>query len=440
MGTLYIDTGGNAQNSGCTDQNAANLSGTAATVAGSVVTLDGSPDLSGLITSGATQSSIYINDATNANMKIFWITAFDNGAKTVTVHAAPTGVVSSTWKIGGRHVLTNATIEGAVRAGDTVIFNNSPASGTGTRWTFRNAGDSTSGPCKIMGKTGVRPVLNTTNAATALSIATALCHVENLEIISGALAINAPSAGWTLVNVKVSSAGTNCLTSTNSGRAIGCEFYGATNHGCAFTGTVGSLLSECYIHDNTQNGILISGLTSMMLSNCIIDSNGLQGVYVSGAHTAANALRITLKNCTVYGNGDSGLEVTDADANVILQNNIFQDNGNAAGEYNVEWVAGAAEYIGYHSNNCFYKSANNLFGLTANSTETTSDPLLTNPASGDFTLAYGSPCKATGTPGTILGTSTGYADMGAIQRLEGAGAPASGGGGRQQHLGPILMG
>ena len=45
MGTLYIDTGGSATNSGSSDQNAADLSGSAATVAASVVTLDGSPDL-----------------------------------------------------------------------------------------------------------------------------------------------------------------------------------------------------------------------------------------------------------------------------------------------------------------------------------------------------------------------------------------------------------
>jgi hypothetical protein len=152
MGTLYIDTGGSATNSGSSDQNAAELSGSAATVAGSVVSLDGSPDLSGLSTSGANQAAIHINDATNSNRKIFWISAVDNTAKTVTVDVAPTGIVSSAWAIGGRHVLTPAAIEGALRAGDTAIFNNSPATRTGTFWTFRAAGTTAAGWAKLKGK------------------------------------------------------------------------------------------------------------------------------------------------------------------------------------------------------------------------------------------------------------------------------------------------
>jgi len=75
MGTIYVDTGGAATNSGSTDQNTANLSGTGdATVSGSVVQLTAGTDLSGVVTTaGATQSSIYLAQATNTNQKIFWI-------------------------------------------------------------------------------------------------------------------------------------------------------------------------------------------------------------------------------------------------------------------------------------------------------------------------------------------------------------------------------
>jgi len=74
--------------------------------------------------------------------------------------------------------------------------------------------------------------------------------------------------------------------------------------------------------------------------------------------------------------------------------------------------------LGFHGYNCFYKSSNNLSGLTVNGTETTSDPLLTDPANADFTLSSSSPCKATGFPGQFLGGSLGYLDMGAVQRQE----------------------
>ena len=56
----------------------------------------------------------------------------------------------------------------------------------------------------------------------------------------------------------------------------------------------------------------------------------------------------------------------------------------------------------------------------------TSDPLLVDPANGDFRLKAGSPCKATGFPGQFLGGSLGYLDMGAVQ-MRGFPAPIFGG-------------
>lgn len=414
MGTLYVDTGGSVTNSGSTDTNAASLTGAAATAVTTVITLDGAPNLSGLITSGATQSSIYLGQATNANQKIFWITAFDNTLKTVTVNVAPTGIVSSSWAIGGRHVLTNASIEGTVRAGDTVIFNNTPASRTGSSWTFRNAGDSTSGFAKITGKSGVRPVLNTTNAATGV-ITLAMCWVENLEVTSGALGIMNAASGAVIYNVKISNCPNGGASSTGGNRFINCEVTGASSFGFSSTGTLNVTYIGCYIHDNTGDGIQITGLSSPTIINCIIDTNGGRGILYSSANVAPVALRLTLQGCTIYGNGDSGLEVTDADSVVIMINNIFQDNGNAAGEYNVEWVAGDADFTSSHFNNCYFKSSNNLLGLTPNSTEIITDPQFINAASGDFRIKVTSPCRATGTPGAFLGGSTGYMDMGAVQ-------------------------
>lgn len=428
MGTLYVDTGGATTNSGCTDSNSTVATGSNATVSSTTVTLDGSPDLSGLITSGDTQSSIHLNQATNSNMKIFWITGFDNSAKTVTVHVAPTGVTGSAWTIGGRHVLTNASIEGTVRAGDTVIFNNSPASGTGSRWTFRNAGDSASGYAKIVGKTGVRPVLNSTNAVTCVSLAQAYTWVENFEITaSSGTGITAAGAGSTVRNVKVATVNAG-INSTGQTRIIGCEVTGSATYGLQYAqNNINGYVSGCYIHDNTGDGVLVSGSNSPTIYNTIIESNGGRGILLSTAFATANALRAMILNCTIYGNGDSGLEVSDADANVWIENSIFMDNGNAAGEYNVEWVAGAAEYQGYHYNNCYYKSSNNLSGLTTNSTEITTDPLFLDAANGDFRLSASSPCKATGGPGTFLGSIASYNDMGAVQRQEPSGSGSASG-------------
>ena len=428
MATFYIDTGGNASNSGTSDNNSPDFSGSAASVAGSVVTLDGSPDLSGVSTSGPTQAAIHITDATNSNQKIFKITTVDNVLKTVTVSVAPTGVTSSAWRIGGRHVLTRASIEGTTGPGDTVIFNNSPAAAAAVIWTFRTAGDSVTGPVTIKGKTGVRPVFNTTDTNNCVASAVAYSRIENIEIDQdGATGhgINTTGSNCVCLNIKVSDAGGNGVTTTGAGSVvIGCEISGCGADGINYNGSQGTFIGN-YIHDVTGDGIELSGTTPRgQILNNIIDTCAARGIYLSGSVSTGGLPSVIYGN-TVYGCGNSGLEITDADNYVVLLNNIFQDNGNAAGEYNVEWVAGSHEASGsLHYNNIFYHQGGgggaNLLGLTVNSTEAITDPLFTDPSNGDFTLQTLSPARATGYPGIFVGGSTSYLDIGAVQRLEPA--------------------
>lgn len=443
MGTLYVDTGGSANNSGSSDNNAADLSGSAAAfVSGTTVSLlTDNPDLSGVVTSGATQSSINIAGATNSNQTIFWITAVDNsvGVKTVTLNVAPTGMTSNAWTIGGRHVWTANRIEAALRAGDLVTINNSPASASADWLTMRADGSSTSGYIKMKGATGSRPVITITNTTRCLNQASGVggnWWFEALELVqqgaSGA-AVNIPEvAPVTLFNIKVSDAG-----------AYGINFgVSGSNHLQASeitsSGTVGlnvaasaTLLVGNYVHDVTGDGIEFAGANcSGVVSQNIVDTCTAHGVYLSGADTSQAQILIVAGN-TVYGCGDSGLEVTDADRRVFFVNNIFSENGNAAGEYNVEWAAGAAEYVSFHGWNVFYHSGGgggaNLSNLTVNaqvaSSEFTTDPAFTNAASGNFSIGPASPARAVGFPGAFLGGSTGYLDIGAVQRREAGVAP-----------------
>jgi hypothetical protein len=417
MGTLYIDTGGSATNSGSTDSNSRTIGGTNATYTSgtATITLPAGTDLTNVnATAGsATQDTIYLSTATNTNQKIFWIIgkAGSGGATpTVTTSINVTGTgTNDSWSIGGRHVLTNATIEGALRAGDTVTFNNSPAAQAATVWTFRNAGDTTSGFAKIKGAAGVRPVLtaNSTNITIADG-GLAMCWIENLEIAkSGASgnAITVSGGGNVIYNVKVSSSSAVGIQSTSTGgRIIGCEVTGTTTQGIN-TGV--SIVYGNYVHDCTTDGIACpsTNATIAIVGN-IVDTCGGRGIYIAGGPAAVSNYSLVLGN-TVYGCGNSGIEVTDAESSVTLFNNIFQDNGDAAGEFNAEWAAGAAEFPSFHAYNIFSKSSNNLSGLTANAqvsgTESTADPLLFNPASADFRLKPGSPGKGTAFPGTFLG-------------------------------------
>ena len=435
MGTLYIDTGGSATNSGSRDANSAALSGSAATVAASVVSLDGTPDLSGVVTSGATQDTIYLNDATNANRKIFWITAVDDVLKTVTVDVAPTGITSSAWAIGGRHVYTKASVEGALRAGDTMIFNNSPATHSGSDFfTARTAGSSASGMVALKGKDGVRPVINVTDTNQCFDGGgLANQWMSNLQLdqdgASGNVCENA-GINSTFYNVKIVDGGGVGFNMDNDAlRIIACEVTGCGSN-AVYTGSINTIIGN-YIHDGAGLGIENGGGGNGAGSwiNNVVDTMTGRGMYLSGAPTNQTQLKIIAGN-TVYGCGNSGLEIDDQDQNIVLINNIFSENGNAAGEYNVEWVNGTAERVSFHAWNVFYHSGGgggaNLSNLTVNShvssSEFTTDPSFTDAAGSDFSIGSTSPAKAAGFPGAFLGSSsTGYLDIGAVQRQEAGG-------------------
>ena len=449
MGTLYIDTGGAATNSGTTDGNTATISGVGATVAGSVVTLPAGTDLSGVVTAaGPTQSAIYLNDATNANMKIFWATATaDSGgaAPNITVSVAPTGVVASSWAVGGRYAAPAGNglnlLDGALRAGDIVTINNSPATATVDWVTCRTAGTSAAGFIKLKGVTGTRPVVTVSNTTQCLDCADiALWWFENLECAQQGASGNACRAlgnGTVAYNLKVSDAGAVGIEfPNNAGLCVASEVSGTGTIGISIAGS-GTVVKANYIHDNTLVGIQNSGAaTYTLLLQNIIDTCTGKGVNDSGAPTTS-ANRLILEGNTVYGCGDSGLEVADIDRQTLVTNNIFSENGNAAGEYNVEWLAGTAELIGFHGWNVFYHSGGgggaNLSGLTVNaqvaSSEFTTDPGFTDAAGGNFAISSTSPAKASGYPGVFLGGSTGYLDIGAVQRQE------AGGGGGQRVIG-----
>lgn len=439
-GTIYVDTGGSATNSGSTDQNSANLTGSAATDSTTTITLDGSPDLSGVVTSGANQSSIYLTNSTVANRKIYWITAKDDGADTVTVDTAPscTAGACGAWAIGGRFVWTPASIEAALRAGDTVIINNSPATRTSAFLTTRTSGSTSAGFITVRGKTGVRPVVNITNTSNVISgSGQNFWWFENLELdqdgASGNVA-NELGNQWTFRNVKiVDGGGIGISTGYNGLVVLNSEITGVSGDGIRTPTGNNAIISGNYIHDVGGDGIEIAvNDPKVFIENNVIDTVTGRGIYFSatGSTTAATIPSTAIGN-TVYNSGDSGLEVADADTLVIVQNNILVENGNAAGEYNAEWAAGAAEYGSSHQYNDFYHSNCQgsgtggpacVSGLTVNATELSSDPLLTNPGSGDFTLQATSPAISAGYPGQLLGaTGQGYLDLGPQQRQPSAG-------------------
>lgn len=444
---IYVDTagnGGSVTNSGSTDTSTPTVSGTGtAAVSGTTVTLSGGPDLSAIPTDGS--ATVFINDATNANQKVFRITAVDNGAKTLTVDTAPTGTITaSNWAVGGRHLLPSASnLEGALKAGWIVQINTTPAATAGTFLTCRSAGNATDGLIWVRGKTGVRPVLNTTNTSNCITgNSQAGWKISNLELdqdgASGAAIVM--YTGWVLENVKVVDAGSEGINQPANAHSIivNCEVSGCGGRGILGATNIITVIG-CYVHDNGSAGMEFNQANPQMaiLYN-IIESNAGHGIYIS---TVANSVLQgpTIFGNTIYGNGNSGVEYSDAETFGVLMNNIISENGNAAGEHNVECASSSGDRHGWHGYNVFFHSggggASNLSGLTAGSSELTTDPQMTNPAAGDFTIPTGSPAKAAGWPGASLGINggTGYLDIGALQRQETGG----GGGGNTYVVGVI---
>ncbi len=423
MGTIYVDTGGSATNSGSND-GAAIASGTAATLAGVRLTLDGNPNLSGLSTSGPTQSAIFLNQATNANRKVFWITAFDDAANWVDVDTAPTGIVSSAWTIGGQFSLTDVTptMEGAVRGGDTVIFNNSPPARASNRsfFTGRIAGSQATGLITIKGKSGLMPSLTFSSGnGNGLSVLS-YTLIDNLECRGyGSMGIAIQSGTGCIVrNSKAYSATStqSALLCTGDARIYNCDVEAPLGNGIQAVSTDQNVsVEDCYIHDCGIDGLVNVARQYLLAHNNLIVRCVGRGINISETVTVTgNRNRKSIQGNTIYGCGNAGLETADVDVFPLIRNNIIAENGYTAGVANAIIFTGTI--FGYNSNNCFYKaSGTNVTGLTLDSTDITTDPQFVDAASNDFSLQDTSPCIGAGNnPGLV---QAGYRSMGAIQPL-----------------------
>ncbi len=437
MGTIYVDAStGNAANSGCTNNSSPIASGTAATLAGLVLTLDGSPNLSSLIdTPGPTQSTINLAGATNANRTIFWITDFDDTAKTVTVDAAPTGLSSGSisWRIGGQYVWpggsTANVVEGALGlslAQDILQFNNTPATRTAIYLTARNAGNTTTGWITVRGATGVRPKLQiTAGNVSPFNLANlGNWKIENLEFASTTTgAVQATSVGvnnW-FDNILVSAgAGAGLDVNGTGTRVTNCEVNGVTGNG--ITCSANCVIEGNHIRLCGGDGIVYTGTANyvFVLNNLIAGNTG-RGVYQNSSPSAQTPCMFIIGN-TIINNTLAGIQFSNINCPSYIRNNIVK-NSNAANL--CTWTAGSSELFCHHSHNVFYSSGGGALGITLSATEFNSDPLFVSEGGGNYAISNSSPAAGSGTLGTPLNSSsTGYRDIGAFQRQVTAGGGA----------------
>lgn len=199
--------------------------------------------------------------------------------------------------------------------------------------------------------------------------------------------------------------GFRCDAETNLYR---CESDGNSSRG-VFNVAIAHAYA-CYIHDNTSNGWNAASGNRGEILFSIIEANAATGINNADQHH-------TVFGNTINGNTgvtSDGLLVGTPDvhhqAGIVL-NNIFSNNGRDG----VRATDGDSVWPDY---NDFYGnggSARTAFPTGAS--DLALDPTFTDSANGDYSI--GTNLKAGGVPGVFPGgLSTGYLDIGAVQRQE----------------------
>jgi hypothetical protein len=180
------------------------------------------------------------------------------------------------------------------------------------------------------------------------------------------------------VNCKITqtngTANVNAIAGGGSSRngVMGCEVTCAA--GYAVNGV--AYVDNCYIHDSSTGYYVLNSQSVVQINGSIFDTCSVDGIKVS--HSTPG--RSNISNSTIYNCGD-GLDMANW---FSLVNCIIK--GCTVG------IRAAAAYSSINRNNVV-DNTTNYSSFTADSSNIAADPLLTDPANGDFTLQAGSPAK-----------------------------------------------
>lgn len=175
----------------------------------------------------------------------------------------------------------------------------------------------------------------------------------------------------------------------SSGSRFGCEFRSNTSGGFNFNSNGGNVVN-CLIYANTGTGINSIGASGLVTNNTI---NGNTGASSDGYNDGGNP------------------------RSAIFINNIFSNNGR----YGANVTSGIGPELWADYNDFFGNATAARNNFPTGPHDSTADPQFANTGAGDFSI--GTNLAALGWPGAFpRATSTGYMDIGAVQRQAGSGS------------------
>lgn len=389
-----------------------------ATADGTTVTVTSA---TGGFTAAMIGNVLRINSGTNWEVDFYFIlTRVDTN--TITVDRSPTSAAGTggNGKVGGATATlggqTTTTLVGTVVAGnkihikneawdEAVTFSTSGSGGAPIIWEGYNTSreDTPTG--------SNRPRNNRADVAGDCLTVSADNNTFRYIWVS-----NAGSNGWVfssgadvqLRGVRSSNNGARGVTATTGTRVyVDCEIDTNTTDG--LIGNSNGI--GVYVHNNSAEGVDI-GTRSITLVNSISEANASHGVKVT---TGIMAL-INMTVDTNTGAATDGINGTTSNVQTLVINCIFSTNGDDGAAF-TDGDSVLADF------NCFFGNVGvprTNFPTGAN--DSTADPGYTDDTGGDFSI--GTNLKAKGFPGAFpAALSTGFLDIGAVQREEPAGAP-----------------
>lgn len=214
---------------------------------------------------------------------------------------------------------------------------------------------------------------------------------------------------------------------------LGAEFTGSANFSrCYFTACTGipvrvcnGTITDCVIMGGSSDGILLgapgASVNEVNVIGCIIAGNG--GLGIDG-NSSDGLIRLIVDRCTIANNTSHGIG-SSAAVFGWLSNSIFYGNGG----YGANFISTVNGPAGMTERSCAYGSntsgARNNLTAGPGAVSLTANPF-TNSGSGDYSLnstaGGGAACRGAGYPGAFPGISTtGYADIGAVQHQDAGG-------------------